>query len=210
MSEWKVIEGDCRLILPALKGIDAIVTDPPYGIGRDGSDFSTSSHGGRKPYEFKGWDRSRPAADVFEAIFKAAPIHCIWGGNYFVEYLPPKMGWLVWDKGQSICGSDCELAYTSRDKALRRKVLNRCELAMDGAVHPTQKPVALMRWCLDVLEVPVGATVLDPFCGSGSTGVACVQTGRNFIGIELDPEYCVAARRRIAEAANHLFAGGST
>jgi DNA modification methylase len=71
--------------------------------------------------------------------------------------------------------------------------------------HPTQKPVAVMRWMLDLLEVPEGATVLDPYMGSGSTGVACMQTGRNFIGIEIDEGYCEIARRRIAEAANHLF-----
>mgnify|MGYP006921301689 CR=1 FL=1 len=205
MSKWEVITGDCLEILPTLSGVDAVVTDPPYGIGRDGGRLSTSSHGGRKPYEFKGWDRSRPSGELFARLFQLAPVQCIWSGNYFAEHLPAKMGWLVWDKGQDICSSDCELAFTSRDKALRRIVLNRAELAVDGTQHPTQKPVSLMRWCLDILEIPVGATVLDPFCGSGTTGVACVQTGRNFIGIEIDPKYADIARRRIADAVP-LFA----
>jgi len=189
--------GDCLEILPHLGKVDAVVTDPPYGINRDGSRKSTGSHGGRKAYEFRGWDKSPPAASVFAEIFRVSDQQVIWGGNYFTRHLPPRMGWLVWDKGQNICSSDCELAFTSRNKALRRKVLNRAALAKDGAVHPTQKPVAIMEWCLSFVT---GSTILDPFMGSGTTGVACVKTGRKFIGIELDPAYCEIAKQRIEKA----------
>jgi DNA modification methylase len=192
-----IYQGDCLQILPHLGKVDAVVTDPPYGINRDGSRKSTGSHGGRKAYEFRGWDKSPPAASVFAEIFRVSDQQVIWGGNYFTQHLPPRMGWLVWDKGQNICSSDCELAFTSRNKALRRKVLNRAALAKDGAVHPTQKPVAIMEWCLSFVT---GSTILDPFMGSGTTGVACVKTGRKFIGIELDPAYCEIAKQRIEKA----------
>jgi site-specific DNA-methyltransferase (adenine-specific) len=198
----KVIIGDCTLyladcmdILPTLGKVDAVVTDPPYGLGRDGGNFSTSSHGGRKPYEFLGWDSSTPDASLFDSIFSLSNDQIIWGANYFAKHLPPKMGWLVWDKGQSICSSDCELAFTSRDSALRRIVMNRVELQKDGTAHPTQKPVALMEWCLSFL--PKAQTILDPFMGSGTTGVACVRTGRKFIGIEKEPKYFEIACKRI-------------
>lgn len=207
----RVITGDCLAVMHGMEAgsVDAIVTDPPYGIGRDGSRPSTGSHGGRKAYEFKGWDESAPPEVVFGEMFRVSREQCIWGGNYFAPHLPPKMGWLVWDKGQDICGSDCELAFTSRDKALRRLVLNRSELARDGAVHPTQKPVALMQWCIREMDIPEGGTVLDPFCGSGSTGVACKLLGLNFIGVEIDSVFATVARRRINDAASLFHQGAA-
>ena len=95
--------------------------------------------------------------------------------------------------------SDAELAFTSLDKPLRVKVVNRCEIIKGGALHPTQKPVSVMKWCLE--QLPHCETILDPFMGSGTTGVAAVQMGRSFIGIEREPKYFEAACRRIAEAA---------
>src|SRR6185295_865129 len=107
------------------------------------------------------------------------------------------MGWLVWDKGQDICSSDCELAFTSRDAALRRLTLNRVELQKDGAVHPTQKPLALMTWCLSFF--PEAKTVLDPFAGSGTTGRACKDLGLRCVLIERDEAYAAAAARRMGQ-----------
>ena len=190
---------DCREVLPSIGDkADLLLTDPPYGIGVDGQRISTSSHGGRKPYEFMGWDQDRP--DI-KAMLDYAKEQIVWGGNYFTESLPPSMGWLVWDKGQDICSSDCELAFTSFSKALRRLVLNRMALQQDGAVHPTQKPVKVMEWCLryagDAFQ-----TILDPFMGSGTTGVACVRLGRKFIGIEREPKYFDIAVKRIEAELN--------
>ena len=190
--------GDCRDILPTLGKVDAVVTDPPYGIGRDGKPKSTSSHGGHKGYEARGWDSNRPGADIFALILKAAPVTVIWGGNYFADLLPPTSKWLSWDKGQRIDQADAELAWTSLSGALRVFTLNRAEIAQDGAVHPTQKPVKLMDWTL--AQISASGTVLDPFTGSGTTGVACVKRGCGFIGIEREPAYFDIACRRIAKA----------
>ncbi len=192
-----IYHGDCREILPHLPKVDLVLTDPPYGIGRDGSRPSTSSHGGRKEYEFMGWDSTIPTREIFDMIFKVSSHQVIWGGNYFTEHLPPSMGWLVWDKGQDICSSDCELAYTSRDAALRRKVLNRVALLKDGTEHPTQKPLDLIKWCISFF--PNAQTVLDPFMGSGTTLRACKDLGRKCIGIELEEKYAEIAVKRLGQ-----------
>jgi DNA modification methylase len=189
--------GDCREVLPTLGKVDAVVTDPPYGIGRDGQNKTTGGNGGRKAYEFKGWDQSRPAPEVFDLIRSASDNQVIWGGNYFADLLPAAGKWLVWDKGQRIDQSDGELAYTSQNGALRIFTQNRVALLIEGAEHPTQKPIEVMVW--SVRQFPDAHTILDPFMGSGTTGVACVQLGRKFIGIELDPGYFDIACRRISD-----------
>lgn len=195
IGNCRLINADCREVLGTLGHCDLLLTDPPYGIGVDGQKISTSSHGGRKPYEFRGWDDAPPDADTFTAMFRLTKNQIIWGANYFASVLPPSMGWLVWDKGQDICSSDCELAFTSFDKALRRLVLNRVELQRDGAIHPTQKPLKLMRWCLDFAGQC--QTVLDPYMGSGTVPVACIRTERECIGIEKDAKHFDDAVRRI-------------
>jgi len=202
MSDIKLYNVDCLEFMRTLpdKSVDAVITDPPYGIGKDGQKKSSGGHGGRKAYEFLGWDKQRPLQGYFEELLRISKKQIIWGGNYFADYLPATQKWLVWDKGQRIKQSDGELAWTSEAGALRIFTLNRVSLLLDGAVHPTQKPVALMKWCIDVAKLPETATILDPFMGSGTTGVACVQTGRNFIGCEIDKGYFEIAQRRINEA----------
>ena len=190
--------GDCREILPKLGKVDAVVTDPPYGIGKDGQKRTTGGHGGRKAYDFKGWDADRPAPEIFAFLLKAAPKQVIWGGNYFADLFPPTGKWLVWDKGQRINQSDGELAWTSEPGALRIFELNRVALMTDGAEHPTQKPVEVMRW--SILQIGNPQTILDPFMGSGTTGVAAVKLGRRFIGIEIEPRYFDIACKRIEAA----------
>ena len=190
--------GDCREILPTLPKVDAVVTDPPYGIGKDGQKRSTGTHGGRKAYEFLGWDTARPDVELFWLLLGAGREHVVWGGNYFADLFPATGKWLVWDKGQRIAQSDGELAWTSLQGALRIFDLNRVALLTDGAEHPTQKPVEIMRW--SILELNEPQTVLDPFMGSGTTGVAAVKLGRKFIGIEIEPKYFDIACRRISEA----------
>ena len=190
--------GDCRDILPTLPKVDAIITDPPYGIGKDGQVRTTGGNGGRKAYDFKGWDAERPTKDVFDALLSVTDQIIIWGGNYFADMLPATGKWLVWDKGQRINQSDGELAWTSWHGALRIKVLNRVELMTDGAEHPTQKPVRLMKWCIEQAGNP--ERILDPFMGSGTTGVAAVQSGLRFVGIERDADYFDIACRRIEQA----------
>lgn len=190
--------GDCRDILPTLPKVDAVITDPPYGINKDGQKETTGGHGGRKAYEFLGWDADRPEPDLLKELASFAKIAVMWGGNYFADCLPPTGKWLVWDKGQRINQSDGELAWTSLPGALRIITMNRVEIATDGAEHPTQKPVRLMEWTLDQVGRP--QTILDPFMGSGTTGVACMNLGRQFIGIEREPKYFDIACRRIEDA----------
>jgi site-specific DNA-methyltransferase (adenine-specific) len=190
--------GDCRDILPTLGKVDAVVTDPPYGIGKDGQKQTTGGNGGRKAYDFMGWDGERPDSALLVALHRMSPICVMWGGNYFADLLPPAGKWLVWDKGQRINQSDGELAYTSLGGALRICTMNRVELMTDGAEHPTQKPVKLMQWTLAQVGDP--QIVLDPFMGSGTTGVACMKRGLTFIGIEREPSYFDIACRRIEQA----------
>jgi site-specific DNA-methyltransferase (adenine-specific) len=189
--------GDCRGILPHVGRFDLLLTDPPYGIGRDGQDMSTGKHGGRKAYKHKGWDADRPAKETFDAMLSVADQHIIWGGNYFADLLPPTMRWLVWDKGQRINQSDGELAWTSLRGALRIYTLNRVALMTDVAVHPTQKPLELMSWCLGF--APDAKSVLDPFCGSGTTLRAAKDSGLKAVGIEVDEEYCALAAERLRQ-----------
>jgi len=190
--------GDCLEILPTLGKVDLVLTDPPYGIGNDGQKKTTGGHGGRKGYDFAGWDAEPPTPAAFNTILSAGDTHCIWGGNYFADRLPARGKWLVWDKGQRINQSDGELAYTSEAGALRIFTLNRVALLTDGAEHPTQKPIELMTWCLQ--HFPEATSVCDPYMGSGTTGVACIGMGRRFIGIERHEPYFDIACRRIEEA----------
>lgn len=187
--------GDCREILPTLPKVDAVITDPPYGIGEHGGGFRGRKGQNIRVHENLGWDKQRPDAEVFRAILDAAPLHIIWGGNYFADLLPPSKGWLYWQKLMGGDFADGELAWTSRDKALRE--FTKCPKGQ-GAEHPTQKPVALMEWCIGFF--PSANTILDPFMGSGTTGVACANLGRAFIGIEREPKYFDIACRRIEDA----------
>lgn len=197
---------DCREVLPTLPRFDLLATDPPYGIGKDGQVRTTGGNGGRKAHDFKDWDSERPDRETFNLLLKAANTSIIWGGNYFADMLPASGKWLVWDKGQRINQSDGELAWTSLDGALRICTMNRVELLIEGTDHPTQKPSKLMKWTLS--HAPEARSVIDPFMGSGSTGVAAVQMGMRFTGIERDPDYFAVACRRIDDAQRQgdLFA----
>lgn len=187
-------QGDCRDILPTLGKVDAVVTDPPYGIG---ASHGTGKYGRLKFHDSGGsrWDDA--PGDVAWIVESGLPA-IVWGGNYFD--LPPSRAFLVWDKGNGFKGRDfaeCELAWCSFDGNAR--VLTYDPLARGDyrdKAHPTQKPVAVMRWAIERVN---GDLILDPFMGSGTTGVACVQLGRSFIGIELEPTYFDIACRRIAD-----------
>jgi DNA modification methylase len=186
----RLILGDCRDILPTLGKVDAVVTDPPYGIGINKSNRLSISrgHGG------ENWDDE--AADVSWIVPMGVP-SIVWGGNYFD--LPPTRAPLVWDKNNAGRDfADFEMAWTNLDMVARRIVFR--PMNMDGGkVHPTQKPIEVMRWCVGWLPDDA-QTILDPFMGSGTTGVAAVKLGRQFIGIEREPKYFDIACRRISDA----------
>lgn len=200
IGEATLYLGDCREVLHTLPKVGAVVTDPPYGIGMDGGKV------GKAEYErLSNWD-SAPG-DVSQILALNVPT-VIWGGNYFG--LPPSSCWLVWDKETAgvTTFADCELAWTNLPKAVRmvRHLWSGPYMRVKEArYHPTQKPVRVMEWSLK--HVPAGV-VLDPFMGSGSTGVACVNTGRPFIGIEAEEKYFDIACERIATAyaQGRLFA----
>lgn len=197
IGDATLYQGDCREILPTIGKVGAIVTDPPYGIG------AKLASGGRRewPLHNKGelaWDMGEVPSDVVEALPGLAPA-IIWGGHLY--RLPAARGWLVWDKVvRNFDSGHCELAWTTLDQPVR--AFNQATYILtapfEGKHHPTQKPNGLMRWCLEFL--PDAAVVLDPFMGSGTTGVACAQIGRSFIGIEREARYFDVACRRIEEA----------
>jgi len=192
--------GDNREIMPTLDMVDAVVTDPPYGIDYGRSGGFSSSHGWGKWRENCDWDVERPGVEAFDAMRAISKHQIIWGGNYFADLLPPSMQWFVWDKGQrDFSLADFEMAWSSQNKAARIMTFPRGKAVLDGKEHPTQKPIEIMKWCIEALPSSV-VTVLDPFMGSGTTGVACVKLGRKFIGIELEPRYFDIACRRIEQA----------
>ena len=186
IGNCRLILGDFLQVMPLIGRVDAVVTDPPYGIGITSSSRLAVSRG----MGGKSWDDA--PADISSIIGYGIPA-IIWGGNYFD--LPPHRGPLVWDKNNAGRDfADFEMAWTNIDMVARRFVLR--PMNMDGGKrHPTQKPIALMEWCLGFL--PDAKTILDPFMGSGTTLVACAKIGRHGIGIELDPEYFRIACERV-------------
>lgn len=182
--------GDCRDILPTLPKVDAVVTDPPYGIGAGNMNLG-GAHSSR--FAKKDWDEQQP--DLSPILALDVPT-IIFGGNYFD--LPPTQTLLVWDKGGRFTGrsfAECEVAWTNLKGGAR---IFKYDLILEGPkVHKTQKPLPLMRWCVDRLDAQ---TILDPFMGSGSTGIAAIQLGRDFVGIEIDEEHFDIAVKRITDA----------
>lgn len=196
--------GDCREILPLLPRADLLLSDPPYGIKQANGFDGFGGMGtpiARRQYAGE-WDNVRPSSETFAAMLKAAAVHVIWGGNYFTDILPVGRKWLFWDKCQTMpTYSDGEMAWTSLPGVATKRIVynNNGLMAREkDRVHPTQKPIEVMQWCLGF--VPDARTILDPFMGSGTTGVACVKLGRKFIGIEIEPKYFDIACRRIREA----------
>lgn len=197
IGDCRLLLGDCLEILPLLGKVDAVVTDPPYGIGEDGGRFRARKGQNIRVLPKGNWDSVTPPQEAFDLIRSCSGEQIIWGGNYFTDKLPPSKGWLYWQKLMGGDFSDGELAWTSRDRALRE--FTACNKAA-GKEHPTQKPVELMRWCIGFLPDSC-ATILDPFMGSGTTLVACQRMGRHGTGIELDPDYFEIACKRVDEAA---------
>lgn len=195
--------GDCLEVLPYLVGVDAVVTDPPYGLG---DKMSGGTWGSAEKYgNLREWDQA-PSTSTLLAIAGLSTFCVMWGGNYFA--LPPSRCWLVWDKQNAVpTMSDVELAWTNLDRPAKRKSL---PVGRHNYGHPTEKPLPLMIWTLEAARIPEKSTVLDPFMGSGTTGIACIRTGRRFIGVERDPVHFETARSRIErELAQGRFEFGS-
>jgi site-specific DNA-methyltransferase (adenine-specific)/modification methylase len=185
--------------MAGLDKVDAVVTDPPYGIGEArGKNKSRGNIAVARDYGVSDWDDEPASAEAIAALRAMSRWQIIFGGNYFE--LPPAKCWLVWDKVNGANDfADCELAWTNLDRAVRRIVHQWNGMLRKGKEprdHATQKPVGVMQWCLGWLPDDA-LTILDPFAGSGTTGVACLRLGRKFIGIEKDPKYFALACERL-------------
>ncbi len=193
--------GDCREVLPLLPRFAAVVTDPPYGVfnalGRTPERIDRHVWGKHYVAGWPEWDRDT-VKDGVDAALLQADRAVIWGGQFYI--LPTARCLLTWNKIlRNWSSSEAEHAWTNLDKPNRVFDYSHGQLATEGKhYHPTQKPVPLMAWCLDQAGRP--ATVLDPFMGSGSTGVACVQLGLAFTGIERERGYFDIACERISRA----------
>lgn len=197
----RIICGDCTdaAVVERVMGgerADLLLTDPPYGIGY-GADGFSGTHGW-KDYGKTEWDNARPTKETILFYVSLSGEQIIWGGNYFTDYLPPMMRWFVWDKGQrDFSLADCELAWTSEQKAARVFSYSRAKALQDGKEHPTQKPVDLMAWCIEQANSP--AVIVDPFLGSGTTLIACERLGRKCRGVEIAPKYIAVTLERWAQ-----------
>ena len=203
-----IYHGDCREILPHLPKVDLVLTDPPYGIGADRNLRANKQHGNAlapsKDYGLGQWDNEPPLPSTFHLMLQKSQHQIIWGGNYF--NLSPSSCWLVWDKDNGNNGyADCELAWTSMAKAIRRLRFRWMGMLQEnmGAKkeereHPTQKPLEVMKWAIS--QAPDDCTtILDPFMGSGTTLRAAKDLGRQCIGIEIEEKYCEIAARRLGQ-----------
>ncbi|CAB4127516.1 DNA methylase N-4/N-6 [uncultured Caudovirales phage] len=201
--------GDCMEVLPTLGRFDAVITDPPYGISvdREMANKSGTQYGKaaapKGNYFASGWDDKPMSYDMAQMLVDKSSEAIFWGGNYYG--MPPSSCWLVWDKKNGTNNfADCELAWTNIEKPVRKIEWMWNGMLRQGGEerngHPTQKPLAVMVFSI---EQCIGnpQTILDPFMGSGTTGVAAIQLGRSFTGIEREPKYFDIACERISKAA---------
>jgi len=184
--------GDCMDILPTLDKVDAVITDPPYGLGKR---MQGGTWGAKTEFkEMVIWDNSPPEIKNLLKLINISEICVFWGGNYYG--LPPSRCWLVWDKQNAVpTMADCEIAWTSLD-ANTKRFSHPVGRILNG--HPSEKPLQLMKWTIETVKA--NGVILDPFMGSGTTGVAAIQMGRKFIGIEREPKYFDIACQRIEQA----------
>lgn len=205
-----IYHGDCREIVPQLPSpVTLVLTDPPYGIGRDKGFCGRTGFRGigapiaRKRFPTDTWDTQRPEAALFALLLQRSKHAIFWGGNFFADFLPQSTHWIVWDKQQTMPSfGDCELAWTN----FPRQSVQKVTIEWNGLLgkergsrdHPTQKPLDLMRWCLLSYAKP-GDCILDPFLGAGTTLRAAKDLGLRAIGIEVDRRYCEISRNRLAQ-----------
>lgn len=208
MEQYKntVYHGDCLEFMRSVPDgfFDLVLTDPPYGIGMDGGNVG---YKGFNNFEKKNWDNETPTQVIFEEIFRISRNQIIFGGNYFS--LPPTRGFFVWDKGEGFYNrtyAECEFAWTSFDK--NAQIFKRDPLARGdykGKVHPTQKPLELMKACLNYAKAEPHWKIFDPFLGSGTTSVACASKGMDWWGCELEQDYVDVANSRLSKLQVELF-----
>ena len=194
---------------------DLAIVDPPYGIGISGQkEVKKGKKSDRKGHKQKDWDNQIPNVEYFEELFRVSKNQIIWGANYFVKHLSKgTKGWIVWDKAQyGLTMSDCELAFSSFNKATRVYIKNRAVLISQNTIHPTEKPTALYQWILTNYAEP-NQKILDTHLGSGSIAIALDSVNKiekmnlTLTACELDADYYQTATKRIEEQTkwNSLF-----
>lgn len=202
----QIICGDCLEVMKEIpdKSINLVLTDPPYGIKESNEKNRTRARLAKTTdFGHYDWDKQKVKKEYFEEIRRVSKNQVIFGGNYYASILGDSSCWLVWDKDNGKNDfSDCELAWTSFKTAVRKfkwrwnGMLQEDMKNKEKRVHPTQKPLPLFKWILEKYSQP-NDIILDPFLGSGTTALACLELNRHFIGIELSPEYCEIAEKRI-------------
>ena len=210
---------DCMTFMRTLpdKAFDLAICDPPYGIGEDGlKNHSRGCIAKSREYTPKDWDKRAPDKAVFDEIIRVSRNQIIFGANHFIDRIPyPSSCWIVWDKENGATDfADCELAWTSFPTAVR-KFAFRWQGMLQGdmkhkeeRIHPTQKPIPLYAWILRNYA-KYGATIFDPFVGSGSSRIAAYKLGFDFTGCEIDAEYHAAQEARFrAECFGEICIGG--
>ena len=208
-----IFNQDCLMGLKALpnKSIDLILTDPPYGKK---ADKGTNGFGAAKNRRYAGgWDGMIPPPELFNEMFRVAKNLIIFGGNYFGHLLPPSNCWIFWDKKGDVAFqnpfADGELIYTTFKKPVKRIVFKQQGFITDSKdkrYHPTQKPTELVQQLIEMFSEP-GQLICDPFVGSGTTAVAAVNSGRHYIGYEIDPGYfqiCCDRLDEVEEKTNEI------
>ena len=206
-----IYHGDCREIVLPLNPSDLVLTDPPYGVKLN-TKYAKASRGplsGAHDYPPVYGDNEPFNPQNYPLAYDNV---VLWGANYYADKLPPSGQWLVWDKRDGVGyndQADCELAWTKGTKGTVPRIYRHLWNGMlkdsertDRRVHPTQKPVALMKWCLGFF--PDAKIVLDPFMGSGTTLRAAKDMGIKSLGIEIEERYCEIAAKRMAQMAMAL------
>ena len=171
------------------KYFDLACIDPPYGIGH--SLLSGEKRGSKfvRTERHVDWD-ILPTDDFWKQLFRVSKNQIIWGGNYFLDNLPPTRGMIIWDKIQMFSGADFEFAWTSFDNSAKAFRMSRVEAYGNiDKIHPTQKPISLYDFCFQFAKLEAGAKVLDTHLGSGSSRISANKNGLNFVGFEVDEEY---------------------
>ena len=198
-----IYNADCRDVLPTLEPVDLVLTDPPYGIGEAaGKNKSRGLLAIPTDYGDADWDDHPVDAALMDAVRAAGRTQIIFGGNYYD--LPPTSCWLIWDKDNTGDFADAEMAWTNMPKAVRLikwrwngMLQERGGKDKESRQHPTQKPLPVMRWCIQ--QAPDAQTILDPFMGSGTTLRAAKDLGLKAVGIEIEERYCEIAANRMAQ-----------
>lgn len=214
----KIFCADAKKLLALLpdKSIDLVLSDPCYGIDYTGqlkrklggkrlsvTKYNWNDYGAAE----SEWDKERTSPEIIKEFLRVGKNSIIWGGNYFADVLPASQGWLVWNKGQrNFSLADGELAWTSYDKALRIFDYSRSQFKADELkrIHATQKPLKLFEWCIMQARLKPGATILDPFCGSATTAIACINLGYNYICADEDANMIKQAQARVEDRLRQL------